>query len=152
MRDHPDIFWGVIASMYIGNFLLLLLNLPLVGIFVSILRIPAKTLMPLILLLCIVGGLAVNNSVMDVWIMIIAGVAGYVFRKLDFPIAPLVIAMVIGPMMENYLRQSLVFSNGDYSIFLGSPISATLLILSVLVVLLPILLPPLKGWFIHFTG
>lgn len=152
IRDHPDIFWGVIASMYIGNFLLLLLNLPLVGLFVSILRIPAKTLMPLVLLLCIVGSYAVNNSIMDVGIVVIAGIAGYILRKLDFPIAPLVIALVIGPMLENYLRQAMIFSAGDYRIFIESPISATFLTIALLFVLSPLLLRSLKLLFARLTG
>lgn len=144
IKEHPDIFWGVIASMYIGNFLLLLLNLPLVGMFVNVLRIPAKTLMPIILLLCVVGALAVNNSIMDVWVMIISGLAGYAFRKLDFPVAPLVLALVIGPMMENYLRQSLIYSEGHYSIFLTSPVSRILIVLSLVVALLPPVLRLIK--------
>jgi putative tricarboxylic transport membrane protein len=152
IRDHPDIFWGVIASMYIGNFLLLVLNLPMVGLFVSILRIPAKTLMPLVLLLCIVGSFAVNNSVMDVGIVVIAGIAGYILRKLDFPIAPLVIALVIGPMLENYLRQAMIFSVGDYRIFIESPISATFLTIALLFVLSPLLLRSLKLLFARLTG
>lgn len=144
IRDHPDIFWGVIASMYIGNLLLLVLNLPLVGLFVKVLRTPQNLLMPLILLLCVVGALAVNSSVIDVWVMFVAGVAGYFFRKHGFPVAPLVLALVIGPMMENSLRQSLVFSEGNLNIFITRPISLTLMSLAVLTVVVPPLLRLLK--------
>lgn len=137
IREHPEIFWGVIASMYIGNILLLLLNLPFVGIFINVLRIPAKTLLPIVLLLCIIGGLAVNNSVVDVWIVILSGIIGYLLRKLDFPLAPLVLALVIGPMMENYLRQTLIYSNGQYVIMFASPVARVLLVLTGLVLISP---------------
>lgn len=145
IRDHPDIFWGVIASMYIGNFLLLVLNLPLVGLFVNVLRTPKNLLMPLILLLCVVGSLAVNNSVFDVWVMFIAGVAGYFFRKIGLPAAPLVLALVIGPMMENSFRQSLAFSEGSLAFFFSRPIALTLLMLALLTLVAPLLLRLLKN-------
>ncbi|HEY1243889.1 MAG TPA: tripartite tricarboxylate transporter permease, partial [Hyphomicrobiaceae bacterium] len=112
VTEHPQVFWGFIASMYVGNLMLLALNLPLVGVFVSVLRIPYAYLYPLIIVLCIVGVYLVNNSIVDVWIMLIMGVAGYFLRKLDFDPAPLVLGLVIAPTFELSLRQSLVMSNG----------------------------------------
>lgn len=140
ITEHPEIFWGLIASMYIGNVMLLILNLPLVGLFVRILLVPANLLMPIILILCLIGSYSVGNSVADVWIMVLAGIAGYVFRKLDYPVAPLVLALVIGPMMENSLRQAMLMSDGSYSIFLLKPISCGIFILTALVLVIPFFL------------
>ncbi|MHB8918251.1 MAG: tripartite tricarboxylate transporter permease, partial [Desulfocucumaceae bacterium] len=130
IQEHPEVFWGVIASMYIGNLLLLALNLPLVGLFINILRTPANLLMPVILLLCIVGAFAVNNSVTDIWIMLVAGVAGYILRRLNFSAAPMILALVIGPMMENSLRQSLMISQGSLSVFVTHSLSRNLFTLA----------------------
>lgn len=137
IQDHPDVFWGVVASMYIGNVMLLILNLPLVGMFVNILRTPKNLLMPLILLLCIVGAFAINNSVTDLWIMLVAGIAGYIFRKLHFSVPPLVLALVIGPMMENSLRQTLMLSQGSFAIFLTKPLTLILFIAAIAVLVVP---------------
>ncbi len=145
IQERPDVFWGVIASMYIGNFMLLLLNLPLVGVFVSVLRTPVKILMPAVLLLCLIGTFAINSSVADIWIMIVFGLAGYVFRKLKFPVAPLILALVIGPMMEDSLRQSLLLSAGDFGIFLERPICQALFGLTLLVLLAPPLWRLVRG-------
>jgi putative tricarboxylic transport membrane protein len=123
------VFWGFIASMYVGNLMLLALNLPFVGLFVSVLRIPYAYLYPLIVMFCIIGVYEVSHSIVDVWIMLIMGGVGYVLRKLDFDPAPLVLGLVIAPIFELSLRQSLVMSNGDWSIFFWRPISATLLAL-----------------------
>lgn len=144
IQEHPEVFWGVIASMYIGNIMLLALNLPLVGLFVNVLRTPKNLLMPIILLLCIVGAFAINNSVTDLWIMLIAGIAGYILRKLRFSVAPLVLALVIGPMMENSLRQSLMLSQGDFSIFITQPLSRALFILAGAVLIIPLLVRLVK--------
>ena len=132
VSDHPQVFWGFIASMYVGNLMLLALNLPLVGLFVSVLRIPYAYLYPLIVMLCIVGVYLVNNSIVDVWIMLIMGVVGYLLRKLDFDPAPLVLGLVIAPTFELSLRQSLVMSNGNWAIFLSGqrPIAAALFAIS----------------------
>ncbi|TMJ73420.1 MAG: tripartite tricarboxylate transporter permease [Alphaproteobacteria bacterium] len=127
VSEHPDVFWGFIASMYVGNLMLLALNLPFVGLFVSVLRIPYAYLYPLIVMFCIIGVYEVSHSIVDVWIMLIMGGVGYVLRKLDFDPAPLVLGLVIAPIFELSLRQSLVMSNGDWSIFFRRPISATLL-------------------------
>ena len=144
ITEHPEVFWGVIASMYIGNIMLLALNLPMVGLFVNVLRTPKNLLMPIILLLCIVGAFAINNSVTDLWIMLVAGIAGYILRKLKFSVAPLVLALVIGPMMENSLRQSLMLSQGSFSIFFTQPLSRALFILAGVVLIVPLLVKLMK--------
>jgi putative tricarboxylic transport membrane protein len=130
VNDHPDVFWGFVASMYVGNVMLLMLNLPLVSVFVSVLRIPYSYLYPLIIMFCIIGVYEVNNSIVDVWIMLIMGVLGYILRKFDFDPAPLVLGLVIAPIFEQSLRQSLIMSDGDYLIFLSRPIALGLLIVS----------------------
>jgi putative tricarboxylic transport membrane protein len=127
VTDHPDIFWGFVASMYVGNVLLLLLNLPLVGIFVNVLRIPYAYLYPLVIMFCIIGVYEVNNSIVDVWIMLIMGVLGYALRKFGFDPAPLVLGLVISPTFEMSLRQSLIMSNGNWTIFFKRPIALSLL-------------------------
>ncbi|HEY1364465.1 MAG TPA: tripartite tricarboxylate transporter permease [Xanthobacteraceae bacterium] len=127
VSEHPDVFWGFVASMYVGNLMLLALNLPLVGLFVTVLRIPYAWLYPLIIMFCVIGVYQVNNSIVDVWIMLIMGVLGYGLRKFDFDPAPLVLGLVIAPIFEQSLRQSLIMSNGDWSIFLLRPIAAVLL-------------------------
>jgi putative tricarboxylic transport membrane protein len=127
VNDHPDVFWGFVASMYVGNLMLLALNLPLVGLFVSVLRIPYAYLYPLIIMFCIIGVYEVSHSIVDVWIMLIMGVVGYVLRKFAFDPAPLVLGLVIAPIFEMSLRQSLVMSNGSWTIFFQRPIAAVLL-------------------------
>jgi putative tricarboxylic transport membrane protein len=127
VTEHPDVFWGFIASMYVGNLMLLALNLPLVGLFVSVLRIPYAYLYPLIIMFCIIGVYEVNHSIIDVWIMLIMGVVGYLLRKFDFDPAPLVLGLVIAPTFEMSLRQSLVMSNGAWTIFFQRPIAGALL-------------------------
>src|SRR6201986_2950679 len=130
VNDHPDVFWGFIASMYVGNLMLLALNLPLVGLFVNVLRIPYAYLYPLIIMFCILGVYEVNHSIVDVWIMLVMGIVGYLLRKFDFDPAPLVLGLVIAPTFEMSLRQSLIMSNGSWSIFFGRPISGVLLAIS----------------------
>jgi putative tricarboxylic transport membrane protein len=137
---HPDIFWGTIISMYIGNVMLVILNLPLIGLWVKILKVPYKVLFPLLLLLCIIGSYSTNNSKFDVLIMIIFGVIGYLFRKFGYELAPLIIAFVLGPMLETSLRQSLLISKGDISIFFVRPISVACLAMALLVLSLPLIL------------
>ncbi|MGZ5855493.1 MAG: tripartite tricarboxylate transporter permease, partial [Xanthobacteraceae bacterium] len=126
VNEHPQVFWGFVASMYVGNVMLLALNLPLVGVFVNILRIPYAYLYPLVVMFCIVGVYAVNNSVVDVWIMLIMGALGYLMRKFGLDPAPLVLGLVISPTFELSLRQSLVMSNGNWTIFFNRPIALTL--------------------------
>ena len=127
INEHPQVFWGFVASMYVGNLMLLLLNLPLVGLFVSVLRIPYGYLYPLIIMFCVIGVYEVNHSIVDVWIMLIMGMLGYALKKFGFDPAPLVLGLVIAPVFEQSLRQSLIMSNGDYFIFLQRPISIGLL-------------------------
>jgi putative tricarboxylic transport membrane protein len=136
VSEHPDVFWGFIASMYVGNLMLLALNLPLVGLFVSVLRIPYAYLYPLIIMFCILGVYEVNHSVVDVWIMLIMGVVGYALRKFGFDPAPLVLGLVIAPTFEQSLRQSLIMSNGDYLIFFQRSIALGLLAVSAILLLL----------------
>jgi putative tricarboxylic transport membrane protein len=132
ISEQPQIFWGLIASMYIGNVILVILNLPLVGIFVNLLRVPFRILFPFILLICLVGTYSVNSSVVELVILLGFGVLGYIFRKLDFDIAPFILALIIGPTLEMTFRQSLMRSAGSFSIFVKSPVACTLLVLSCL--------------------
>ncbi|MDB5600692.1 MAG: transporter [Xanthobacteraceae bacterium] len=131
VTEHPDVFWGFVASMYVGNLMLLLLNLPLVGMFVSVLRIPYAYLYPLIIMFCIIGVYEVSHSIVDVWIMLIMGVFGYGLRKFGFDPAPLVLGLVIAPLFEQSLRQSLIMSNGDYLIFFSRPIALGLMLVCI---------------------
>jgi putative tricarboxylic transport membrane protein len=130
VTDHPQIFWGFVASMYVGNLMLLALNLPLVGLFVSVLRVPYAYLYPLVIMFCIVGVHAVNNSIVDVWIMLAMGALGYLMRKFDLDPAPLVLGLVIAPTFEMSLRQSLIMSNGQWTIFLQRPIALALCLIA----------------------
>ncbi len=136
VTEHPDVFWGFVASMYVGNLMLLLLNLPLVGLFVSVLRIPYAYLYPLIIMFCIVGVYEVSHSIVDVWIMLIMGLLGYALRKFSFDPAPLVLGLVIAPLFEQSLRQSLIMSNGNYLIFFSRPISLALIAICVILLTL----------------
>lgn len=124
MKNNPDLFWGLIASMYLGNGLLLVLNLPMIGIWVQVLKIPYRILFPLILLFCLIGAYSVSNSTFDLYIMILLGTVGYLMRKFRYEAAPLVLAFVMGPMLEQALRQSLLISGGSFMIFISRPISA----------------------------
>ena len=126
--------------MYIGNAMLVILNLPLIGLWVKILKVPYRILFPLLLLLCIIGSYSINNSKFDVLIMVIFGVIGYVFRKIDYELSPLVIAFVLGPILETSLRQSLLISGGDIFVFFKRPISVACLIIALTVLLLPVAL------------
>jgi putative tricarboxylic transport membrane protein len=138
MTNHPDLFWGFIASMYIGNIMLLFLNLPLIPLWVKFLKIPYPILFPFILLFCMVGVYTINNNIFDIFLMILFGILGYLFKKLDFEIAPLLLAVVLGPMLERALRQSLIMSKGDFSIFFNRPISAILIGIAILLIILPL--------------
>jgi putative tricarboxylic transport membrane protein len=137
MSKNPEIFWGVIVSMYIGNVMLLILNLPLIGIWVKILRIPYTILFPWILLFCLIGAYSVNNDINDIIAMCFFGILGYFFRKLSFNPAPLILAFVLGPIFEYSFRQSIIIGEGDISIFLSRPVSAIFLLLSAMTLILP---------------
>ncbi len=144
ITQHPDIFWGFIGSMYIGNVLLLLLNLPLIGIWVKILKIPYDILFPFIFLFCLVGVYTLNNNVVEILIMLLFGVFGYVNRKLGFEGAPFILAMVLGPIMEKCLRQSLVISHGRPEIFYSRPLPAILIGIGIVVLIYSVLSAGLK--------
>jgi putative tricarboxylic transport membrane protein len=135
MEQHPEVFWGLVGSMYIGNTMLLILNLPLVGLFVNLLRVPYRFLFPAILVICFVGVYSVNLSGTDLWIMAIFGVVGYGLRKLAFDPSPIVLALVLGPMMEQALRQALIMSRGEFGVFLSRPIAAGMLAAAALLLL-----------------
>jgi putative tricarboxylic transport membrane protein len=135
LREHPNLFWGVIASMYIGNVLLLVLNLPLVGLWVQMLKVPYSILAPVIVLICSIGVYSMKNDVSDVMMMVIFGVVGYVLRKLQFELGPLLLAFVLGRILERSLRQALLISRGDVSIFFTRPISAAFLAVVALMIL-----------------
>ncbi|MEI9475340.1 MAG: tripartite tricarboxylate transporter permease [Deltaproteobacteria bacterium] len=144
MGKHPQFFWGTIASMYIGNVMLLILNLPLIGLWVQILKIPYRLLFPLIILFCFVGAYAVNNNSFDVLIMLIFGTIGYFMRKWRYDGAPLLLAIILGPMLESSIRQALII--GDPSIFVTKPISACFLGLAFLVLVSKPLLRIVQKW------
>ena len=130
VKEHPQLFWGVISSMYMGNIMLLVLNLPLIGLWVQLLRVPYAILFPLILFICVIGAYVINNSTVDVYIMLLFGVVGYLMRKLEYEPAPLVLAYVLTPLLENALRQSLILSGGSFGIFMVRPISAGCLLIA----------------------
>jgi putative tricarboxylic transport membrane protein len=137
-------FWGVVASMYIGNVLLLVLNLPLVGVWVQMLKVPYSILAPVIVLICSIGVYSVKNNAMDIVLMIIFGVVGYLLRKLKFELGPLLLAFVLGRIMERSLRQALLISHGSFAVFVTRPLSAVLLAIVALLALTPLLLAILR--------
>jgi putative tricarboxylic transport membrane protein len=136
-KEHPQIVWGVIASFCVGNAILLILNLPLIGIWVQILKIPYGILAAIILAFMILGAYSVSNSTFDILIMTVFGVLGYLLRKLDFPLAPVVLTLILGPLMERSLRQSLEISQGSFLVFLQSPIAVVFLAAAALVLIAP---------------
>jgi putative tricarboxylic transport membrane protein len=135
--QRPEVFWGFVASMYIGNLILLILNLPLVGLFVSVLRLPQHVLATLVLLLCLVGAFSLSNSHLDLWILVVFGVFGYALRKLRVDASPLVVALVLGPMMEKTLRQSLFIAQGSVVDLVTRPLTLGILLVPVLALVLP---------------
>ncbi len=139
VTEHPQVFWGVIMSMYAGNVMLLILNLPMIPLWVRLLKVPYGILFPLILLFCLIGVYTLNSNSYEILIMLIFGAVGYLMRKMGFEPAPLVFAMVIGPIMETTLRQSLLYSRGNFSIFFHRPIAAILIIFSLLLLFSPLI-------------
>src|SRR2546429_1080276 len=139
--EKPDFVWGLIASMYTGNIIGVLMVLAGVPFFAAILKIPFAILTPLIVVVCAVGAYAVHSSMIDVWYMLIFGVVGYVFKKLDYPLAPLVLALVLGDLAENALRQSLIMSQGSLAIFFTRPIACVITIVALFFLLMPVLTP-----------
>ena len=136
-KEHPDVAWGLIASLFVGNVMLLVLNLPLVGLWAKLLKIRYQLLYPGILLFCIIGAYSVSQNVFDVGILIVFGVLGYIFRKIDWPLAPMILALILGPMAEKALRTSLEMSGGDLSILISRPVAVVLLSIAALVLLAP---------------
>ena len=143
IKTHPDLFWGVVASMYIGNVVLVILNLPLIPLWVKVLQIPANLLSILILIFCFLGSYSINNSIFDAIITFIFGAFGYMLKRYRFETPPLILALVLGPLMETALRRSLLLSAGDATIFFTRPISATLMVISFILLAYP-LVPWLK--------
>jgi len=135
----PDVFWGTIVSMYIGNAMLLVLNLPLIPLWVQVLKVPYFLLYPLIFLFCLVGSYSIDNNVGDVIIMLVFGIVGYLMKKFRYEGAPLVLALVLGKMLETTLRQSLILSRGEFSIFVSRPISLAFLIVAALLLITPVI-------------
>jgi putative tricarboxylic transport membrane protein len=139
IESHPDLFWGILASMILGNFLLLLLNLPLIGMWVQILKVPYKVLSPLIIMFCLIGAYSVHLNVVDIVIMLFFGGLGYLMKKYEYDAAPLVLAFILGPMLETALRQSLIVSHGSFDIFLQRPYSLISLISALIFLVLPLI-------------
>src|SRR6185503_20157799 len=144
--DHPDLFWGVVTSMFVGNAMLIVLNVPLVGLFVALLRVPQAVMAPLILMFCCIGAYSLNNSAGDVVAMSGFGVLGYVLRRCGFDLAPLLLAFVLGSLLEQNLRQALLIGYGSPAIFLQKPIAAFFLAGAVAVLVWPLLARALSRW------
>jgi putative tricarboxylic transport membrane protein len=134
MTNNPELFWGLIASMWIGNAMLVILNLPLIGIWIKLLTVPYRWLFPAIVLFCAIGVYSTNNNTWDIWMVGLFGVIGYAFIKLGCEPAPLLLGLILGPMMEENLRRALLLARGDWSVFVTRPISAALLAVAVLLV------------------
>jgi putative tricarboxylic transport membrane protein len=135
IAKHPDLFWGVVTSMYLGNAMLLVLNLPLIGIWVRVVTIPYVFLFPLILFFCLVGAYSVNNSMGDVFLMLICGLFGYLMKKFEYDAAPLLLGFILGPLLETTLRQSLIMSEGEFNIFLQKPICLIALLIAAFLII-----------------
>ena len=150
LKDHPEVFWGVVASMYLGNIMLLVINIPLIGMWVRLLKVPYRILFPLILLLMLIGGYSLNNSIFDIYVMLIFGILGYLFRKFDFEPTPLILAFCLGTIMENNFRLSLISSGGSFLIFLR-PIPAAAFGIG-LVLILSELLPTIRKFKTKIPG
>ncbi len=144
MTSNPELFWGLIASMWIGNLMLIILNLPMIGLWIKLLTIPYKWLFPAIVLFCAVGVYSENNNTFDVWMVAIFGIVGYTFLKLKCEPAPLLLGFILGPMMEENLRRALLLSRGDWSVFVMRPLSAGLLAAAALLLII-VLLPSVKS-------
>jgi putative tricarboxylic transport membrane protein len=143
-KEHPDVVWGLIDSMYVGNAMLLILNLPLIGLFVRLLYIPRATLYPLIVAISVIGIYSINGSTVDLYMMTFFGVVGYLFGKAEIPVAPLVLALVLGDIIEQSFRQAMTISDGSLTIFVSSPITVTLVALTVISILWPLITSRVK--------
>jgi putative tricarboxylic transport membrane protein len=145
MDKHPDVFWGLVASMYMGNFVLLIVNFPMIPLWVRILDVPARYLLPIVLVISVLGVYAIKYSAVDLMLLPVFGALGFYMRHRDFPLAPVVLGLILGPMLEKALRQSLIISDGDPMIFVTQPISLTFLVLAALSVFGPPLLGLWRG-------
>ncbi len=143
MTSNPQLFWGLIASMWVGNLLLVVLNLPMIGVWIKLLSVPYRLLYPAILLFCCIGVYSLSNNIFDVMMTVVFGVLGWLFVKLECEPAPLLLGFILGPMMEENLRRAMLLSRGDPMVFLNRPLSRSLLIAAMLLLLL-ILLPNLR--------
>ena len=143
MTSNPELFWGLIASMWIGNLMLIILNLPMIGIWIKLLTVPYRWLFPAIVLFCAVGVYSTNNNTFDIWMVAIFGFIGYIFIKLGCEPAPLLLGLILGPMMEEYLRRALLISRGDWAVFVTRPISAGLLAVATLLLVI-VVMPSIK--------
>ena len=144
LKEQPQLFWGIVGSMYIGNIMLLVLNLPLIGLWVKILRVRYAILFPMIFLFCLIGSYSLNNSTFDIFVMIVFGVMGYLMKKFQYDAAPLVMAFVLGPMLEENVRQALLISKGSAFIFFQRPISSVFIISALIFLIIPHVLRFLK--------
>ncbi|HSN38815.1 MAG TPA: tripartite tricarboxylate transporter permease [Burkholderiales bacterium] len=144
-QNNPDLVWGLIDSMYIGNVMLVILNLPLIGLFVRLLYIPSGILYPLIVAISVIGIYAINGDVVELYFMLFFGVIGYIFDRVDIPVAPLVLSVVLGGLMEQSFRQAMTISSGNPEVFVSSGITVTLVVLSVISISVPLILPRLKS-------
>jgi Uncharacterized protein conserved in bacteria len=143
MSNNPELFWGLIASMWLGNAMLVILNLPLIGMWIKLLTVPYRWLFPAIVLFCAIGVYSTNNTTWDVWMVGAFGLIGYIFHKLGAEPAPLLLGFILGPMMEENLRRALLLSRGDWGVFVTRPISAGLLAVAALLLVI-VLLPAVK--------
>ena len=145
IERRPELFWGLVASMYIGNIILLILNLPLVGLFIRVLRLPRWFLMPGVAALSFVAVYAVNASVFDLLVVTGFGLLGWILRKLDIPLAPIILGVVLGPLMEKNLRRAMALSGGDWGVLFSSPVAVALYVLALLSLLVPFLAARLRA-------
>ena len=143
VTEQPELFWGIIVSMWIGNLFLVILNLPMIGMWVRLLTVPYHLLFPMILAFCAIGVFSINNSTFDVYLMAIFGVLGYALSKLDCEPAPLLLGFILGPMMEENMRRAMVIARGDFTVFVTRPISAAMLALAA-VALIAVLSPSFR--------
>jgi TctA family transporter len=144
MTSNPELFWGLIASMWLGNAMLIILNLPLIGIWIKLLSVPYRWLFPAIVLFCAIGVYSTNNNTWDIWMVAMFGVVGYTSIKLGMEPAPLLLGFILGPMMEENLRRAMLLSRGDWSVFVTRPLSASLLAVALLLLII-VALPSIKS-------
>ena len=136
--DHKEFVWGLIASLYVANLFAVLVNVAFIPAFIWVLRMPFAVLAPMIFILCVVGGYAPTQDMHDVWLMLLFGVVGYLLRKLDYPMAPAVLAIVLGPLAETSMRQSLLIAHGSPSIFFTRPIAGSIMVVTIILLVLPL--------------